>query len=244
MVYGDYKILLSEKIKMVSITEVFDYIDAIQSFKGDWPLYLAPREGVESSTRVEMEGVTPLPATHGGFAFIEYYLDEDLASIEIAREIRVDTEVIRSALEKGVPLHRLVPEEVLDKLDRLGKFIKLFFFEAALPLVRELAPCELELVKRLHWVVEFEQVEVDAIGMDPARVELELERSYYVGEYLRRLEALFSGGGAKVTRLLLVRGEGDAGLTLKQLENVVDTLVHKIPVERLTVMYYRLIHPV
>ncbi|MEM2795480.1 MAG: hypothetical protein QXY49_06470, partial [Thermofilaceae archaeon] len=177
-------------------------------------------------------------------AFIEYYLDEDLASIEIAREIRVDTEVIRSALEKGVPLHRLVPEEVLDKLDRLGKFIKLFFFEAALPLVRELAPCELELVKRLHWVVEFEQVEVDAIGMDPARVELELERSYYVGEYLRRLEALFSGGGAKVTRLLLVRGEGDAGLTLKQLENVVDTLVHKIPVERLTVMYYRLIHPV
>lgn len=236
--------MLSEKVKTLSVAGAFEYIDAIQSFRGEWPLFLAPREAIELERRVEVEGITPIPATHGGLAFIEFYLDEDSISAELARDMGVDAEVIRSALEKGAPLHRLAPEEALDKLGKVGEFIKLFLFEAALPLVRELTPCELELVERTHWVTEVEQVEVDAIGMDPARVELELERSYYVGEYLRRLEALFSGGGTKVTRLLLVRGEGDAGLTLKQLEGVVDELVHRIPIDRLTVMYYRLIPPV
>ncbi|MEM2186954.1 MAG: hypothetical protein QXF69_09480 [Thermofilaceae archaeon] len=240
---GGYRILLSERVKGISIAQAFEYIDAIQSFKGDWPLHLTPSVALEAERPVELEGITPIPATHGGLAFIEFYVDEDAVASRLASKLKVDPEILRGALERGTPLHRLVPGEALEELSELGRYMKAFLFEASVPIERSLTSEEENAITSLEWITDMDVVEVEVPGVKAELVEAELEKSYYVGEYLRRLEKLFEKAETVSRRLLLVRGEGEAGLKLADLEVMMGHLVRAIPAVRATVMYYRLIAP-
>ena len=223
------------------MAEAFDYIDAIQSFKGDWPLALSPSAALESEEPVELESLTPIPATHGALAFVEFYADEEGLASSLAKRLGVSPEVLKSALERGVPLHRLAPPEVVEELEGLGEYLRVFTFEAAVPLSE--GPLQAEALAGLEWVTDFEVVEVEVPGIDPEVVERELERSQYVGEYLQRLERLFARAETRARRLLLVRGEGEARMKLVEVEAMVAQAIELVPALRATVMYNRLLLP-
>jgi len=238
---GGYRLLLSERVRGMSVAEAFDYIDAIQSFKGDWPLALSPSAALESEEPVELESLTPIPATHGALAFVEFYADEEGLASSLAKRLGVSPEVLKSALERGVPLHRLAPPEVVEELEGLGEYLRVFTFEAAVPLSE--GPLQAEALAGLEWVTDFEVVEVEVPGVDPEVVERELERSQYVGEYLQRLERLFARAETRARRLLLVRGEGEARMKLVEVEAMVAQAIELVPALRATVMYNRLLLP-
>lgn len=237
----EYRLLLSERIRGLSVAEAFEYIDAIQSFKGDWPLVLSPSALLESEKPVELEGLTPIPATHGALAFVEFYADEEGLASSLAGKLGVSPEVLRSALERGVPLHRLAPPEVVEELENVGNYLRVFLFEAAVPLGE--GPLQSSALASLEWVTDFDVVEVEVPGVDPEAVLAELEKSQYVGEYLRRLEKLFAGAETKARRLLLVRGEGEAKTKLSEVEAMVAQVVERVPALKTTVMYSRLLPP-
>lgn len=224
----------------MSVAEAFDYIDAIQSYKGEWPLILSPSLFFESEQRVEMESLTPIPATHGALAFIEFYTDEEGLASELAGKLGVSPEVLRSALEKGVPLHRLAPPEVVEELEEVGRYLRAFLFEAAVPVE---GAVDTSALAGLEWVTDFDVVEVEVPGVDPELVVAELEKSYYVGDYLRRLERLFERAETRAGRILLVRGEGEAQMKLADVEGAVAKVIELVPAVRATVMYNRLLPP-
>lgn len=240
---GGYRILLGGKVKGMSVAQAFEYIDAIQSFKGDWPLYLTPSAALDVERAVELEGITPLPATHGSLVFIEFYVDEDALASDLSSRLKVDPAILKSALERGAPLHRLVPGEALEELSELERYVRAFLLEAAVPIERSLTGGEENAITSLEWVTDMDTVEIEVPGVRVELVEAELERAYYVGEYLRRLERLFEKAETVSRHLLLVRGEGEASLKLADLEAMVGQLVRIIPAIKATVMYYRLIPP-
>lgn len=238
---GEYRLLLSERIRGLSVAEAFEYIDAIQSFKGDWPLVLSPSALFESEKPLELEGLTPIPATYGALAFIEFYADEEGLASSLAGKLGVSPEVLRSALERGVPLHRLAPPEVVEELENVGNYLRVFLFEAAIPLGE--GALQSSALASLEWVTDFDVVEVEVPGVDPEAVLTELEKSQYVGEYLRRLEKLFARAETKTKRLLLVRGEEEAKTKLSEVEAMVAQVVELVPALKTTVMYSRLLPP-
>jgi len=240
----EYRVLISDKVKQLTIKEAYDYIDAIQSFTGDWPLYLAPKEVLEAEGERELESITPIPATYGALAFLEFYVDEEELAEKLARLVGARAVHIRGALERGVPLHRLAPTHVLEELEGLGEYIVGYLFEAGIPLRRRLTGEEVSKLKEVPWVVEVEVLETVMFGVEPRAVEIELKRSYYVGEYLRRLERLFINAMPKRGSLALIRGTGDASKTLEHLEALLGELVRGIPAEELTLMYARLVLPI
>lgn len=225
----------------MSVAEAFEYIDAIQSFKGDWPLILSPSAFFESEKPVELEALTPIPATHGALAFVEFYADEESLASSLAGKLGVSPEVLVSALERGVPLHRLAPPEVIEELESVGESLRVFLFEAAVPLGE--GSFQSSALSSLEWLTDFDVVEVEVPGVDPEAVEAELEKSQYVGEYLRRLEKLFARAETRVNRLLLVRGEGEAKVKLSEVEAMVAQVLERVPAVKVTVMYSRLLPP-
>jgi hypothetical protein len=236
-----YRLLLSERVRGMSVAEAFDYIDAIQSFRGDWPLALSPSAALEAEKLVELESLTPIPATHGALAFVEFYADEEGLASSLAGKLGVSPEVLRSALERGVPLHRLAPPEVVEELEGVGEHLRAFLFEAAVPLGE--GDVRGEALASLEWVTDFEVVEVEVPGLDPEVVERELERSQYVGEYMQRLERLFARAETRARRLLLVRGEGESRMRLIDVEALMAQVVERVPALRVAVMYNRLLPP-
>lgn len=240
----EYRILISEKIKQLTIKEAYEYIDAIQSFKGDWPFYLTPKEVLETERRGEVESITPIPTTHGALALLEFYVDERELSERLAELLGAEAVYVRSALERGVPLHRLAPPHVLEELEELGDYVKSYLFEAAIPLKRVLGREAIAELRSFPWVIEVEALKTEVFGIEPSIVEEELEKSYYVGEYLRRLERLFINATPKESNLVLVRAIGDASKTFEHLERLVGELTRIIPAEELTLMYARLVLPI
>ncbi|MCS7105466.1 MAG: hypothetical protein NZ954_07905 [Thermofilaceae archaeon] len=241
---ASYKLLLSDRVRELSVAEAFDYIDALQSYKGDWPLYLTPSAILETEKVSEVEGLTPIPATHGALAFIEFYVDEEAIASNLSSKLKVGSDALKSALERGVPLHRLVPQEAFGELENVGSFLKAVLFEATVPVERKLNDEEARAVSDLEWVVDFDTVEVEVPGVKPEVVEAELNQAYYVGDYLKRLEKLFSKAEVEAKHLLLVRGEEEAGVKLKEVEALLDKLVRKVTAVRVSVMYYRLLLPI
>ncbi|RLF05413.1 MAG: hypothetical protein DRK00_04485 [Thermoprotei archaeon] len=239
-----YRILISDKVKQLTIKEAYEYIDAIQSFKGDWPLYLAPEEVLAAERGGEVESITPIPATYGALAFLEFYVDEERLAEELAKLIRAEAVYIRGALERGVPLHRLAPAHVLEELEDLGEYIRGYLFEAGIPLERALTKEEASRLEEIPWVTEVEVLETEMFGVEPRAVEEQLERSYYVGEYLRRLERLFMDAAPRKGHLALIRGTGDASNTLEHLESSLEEIVCKISAKEFTLMYARLVLPI
>lgn len=238
-----YRILLSERVRGMSVAQAFEYVDAIQSFRGEWPLQLTPSLALESEGPVELEGITPLPTTHGALSFIEFYADEEALALHLSGRLKVDPEVLKRALERGVPLHRLAPPEIVEELGEVGASLRAFLFEAAVPIGRGLTSGERGAIEGLDWVTDIDTVEVEVPGVSPELVRAELEKAYYVGEYLRRLERLFESAETVARHLLLVRGEGEASARLTDLEATLEQLVRSAPSIRATVMYYRLVPP-
>ncbi len=237
-----YRLLLSDRVRGLTVAEAFEYVDAIQSYRGDWPLYLAPSAYLEGERPAELEGITPIPATHGALALVEFYVDEEPLSAHLSESLKVSPDVLRSALERGVPLHRLAPAEVVESLD-VRAFLRAFTFEAAIPLRSEPSSELLDSLSRFEWLTDVDVVDVEVPGVDPELAAAELEASYYVGDYLRRLERLFARAATVANHLLLVRGEGLAQMRLTDVEAMVSEIVSVAPAVRAATMYYRLIPP-
>ena len=237
---SSYSILITEKVKEMRVAEAYEYIDAIQSFKGDWPLYVTPKELLESEKEYDVESLTPIPATHGALEFLEFYVDEEELA-EVLRGLIEEDYIspIMKALEAGVPLHRALPPSILEEFEDFGKLIKNYLIEIALPL-REGGDVA-SMVEGFEWVEEVELFETEVFLVDPDLVEKELEKSYYVGEYLRRLEKLFSSAMETRLHLMLVRGFGEASLTFKDIEKAVEKLLKELPVVRCTTMFTRIL---
>lgn len=232
-----YEIIVSEKIKRMTIAEAYEYIEAFQSFEGDWPLYLAPRELMEGEREYEVEAITPIPSTHGAVCILEFYLDEELAAKVLSEKLGPkSSEHVKRALEAGVPLHRAVPPAILEEMEEYSSLIKGFRFEAAIPLTRRVE----EVPGKPGWIDEHESIEVDLFLIDPDKVKRELDKSLYVGEYLRRLERLSSKCLGEKGWLLLLRGE-DACISLESLEKKLGDIVRQLPARRGAMMYTRIV---
>lgn len=233
----EYEILISDKVKRMTLAEAYEYIEAVQSFGGDWPLYLTPRDLLEGEAAYEVESITPMPTTHGAVCFIEVYIDEEATVNQLAERLGFkDHQHVRRALESGTPLHRALPPEFLEKLE-LRSVIRGFGAEVAVPLEDAVA----DVGERPAWLREQALIETSLFLVDPEKVKAELDKSMYVGEYLRRLERLFAGSREEVGHLLLLRGEFDAGLSFRDLEEVVGELVERLPARRGALMYSRVV---
>jgi len=234
-----YEILMPEKIRSLSISEAYEYIEAIQSFPGRWPsiIITLPAEG----RRGDVEGITPLPTTHGALCFPELYLSEDALFSVLSEHMRkADVKGVLRALDRGLPLHKVIPPRLLEEVDRrIRDVIAGLIFEVFIPLRK--MPEGLNGLEGLGIADSIETFRSVVFPVEPTAVRRALDESYYVGEYLEKLEALFDEVEEMELDILIARGYMKAQNTLLDLEARIEALVERIPALRKALMFTRAI---
>ncbi|RLF17733.1 MAG: hypothetical protein DRZ82_09535 [Thermoprotei archaeon] len=238
----DYKIILPLKIRELTIAKAYRYIEAIQSYPGNWPLIIITGNIEGLSWDQLLEGITPLPTTYGALCFPELYLDDELL-IAILRE-RLSEEVVSGiikAINRGEEIHRLVPYSLLKDIEqRIPEILAGVDFEAFIPLRKEVKKLD-EITKNIDIIDDIKLFKVGAFPVEPKTIERDLDRAYHVGEYLADLERTFNEVEEEELDILRVGGFVKAGMKLTDLEEELQCLLDRIPARRLTLMFTRVI---
>ncbi len=235
----DYEILLPEKVRSLTLSEAYKYIEAIQSYPGDWRTTIIT---IPHQERIDdVEGITPLPTTYGAICFPELYLNE-LTLREFLRRYLENSEVesVIDALGKGLYLHKVLPSALLEKIDdKLSDFISGVSFEVFIPLEEKVK--EPDKLRELGIVDLVEVFKTSVPVVKPEIVRQALEESHYVGEYLEKLEMLFNEAEELELNILRAEGYVNIDITLSDLEDKIQILVEHIQAMKLVIMFTRAI---
>jgi len=238
----DYEILLPAKIRSLTVAEAYTYIEAIQSYPGDWPLVIVSGDLQKLDPKSPLEGLTPIPSTYGALCFPELYVDERrlYSLLRNLLDLRSLNSVVEG-LRRGVPLERLVPRRIESTLEsRLPEFLAGADFEAFIPLKSELERLKF-LAERYPIIEDVEVFRTTAFPLRPEEVRKVLEESYYVADYLRSLEDMSSKASEIQLTILRLEGFVEASTRLKDLEAHLQEIVSEIPSLRRTLMFTRVL---
>ncbi len=238
----DYEIILPLKVRTLTIAKAYKYIEAIQSYPGDWSLVVVTGNVEKLKKARFLEGITPLPTTYGALCFPELYLNDELL-VAMLKEKLDEEEVVGiiKAINRGERIHRLIPRSLLREVEqRMTDLIAGADFEVFIPL-EEITKELDEIVKRINLIEYFELFKTSAFPVEPELVEEILDRAYHVGEYLSGLEKIFDEAKEEELDILRVEGFIKSDMKLKELEETLQSLVDQVPAKRVTLMFTRVI---
>jgi len=237
----NYKIILPLRIRSQSIARCYKYIEAIQSYAGNWPSLIITGDPRRLRWDSILEGITPLPTTHGALCFPELYLSDEKLVEFLRSKVRGDIEGYINAIKSGEHIHRVIPYSLLKDIEKeLEELIAGMDIEVFIPLRYDIEKID-NLIGSIPFLEEHEVFKASIPLVKSRLIEQALDRAHYVGEYLRELEEIFNEAMEEELYILRLWGFIDASTTLVDLEGQLQRLINKMPIKEGVLMFTRVI---
>ena len=182
-----------------------------------------------------------MPTTHGALCFPELYLSDEKLIEFLRRKTKGDVEGYINAINSGEHIHKVVSYRLLKDLEEeLEKLIAGMDVEAFIPLRQNIERVD-DLISNIPFLEGYETFKASVPLVKSRLVEQALDKSHYVGEYLKELEVIFNEATEEELYILRVWGFIDARTTLIYLEERFQKLINKVPTKEGALMFTRII---
>ncbi len=229
-----FQILLTTKIKNNPINQLFDIIEAIQSYDYDWRFYLV--DTTEKGDFRAIEKITPIPTNVGALDFTGYIFNDEEFLERSKKYVRGRRwRVLREVLKVGYPIEKVIGEDLFEKIISENKdlilevSLEVFFVLKPEVTKDDFKEVEDSLDRELFKDFSYELVETNYYYLPPERVLEVLDRSTYLIDYLENLVRLYENTDLEDRGLILiVRGKYPANKTMLNLETELDKFMESI----------------